>query len=92
MISDDVFVESKLQQVLVCNNLRVTSLLALVKSSQAMLLRLLPPSAVHFKIRVSTFAPALWDLLAAAGLGLNSSDVGAGFLRGKGLSCSWFRI
>lgn len=79
--------------MLVCNNLCVTSRLALVKSSQAMLLRLLPPSAVHFKIRVSTFAPALWDLLAAAaGLGLNSSDVGAGFLRGKGLSCSWFRI
>lgn len=87
-----LFVEYELQQVLVCNKLFVTSLLALVKSSETMLLRFLPPPTVHFKIRVPNFALALRDLLADVGLGLNSFDVGAGFVRGQGLSWRWFRF
>lgn len=75
--------------MLLCDEkLCVTSLLALAKSSQAAPLRLLPPPTVHFKISVLTFALALWDLLA--GLRLGGFDVGAGFLRGQGVSWSRF--
>lgn len=55
-------------------------------------LRPLPSSAVHFEVGVLIFALALWDLLTDADLGLNSFDVGAGFLRGQGLRCSRFRF
>lgn len=94
-VSDGIrlFEETQLQEVLVCKKLCVTSLLALVKSSESVpTLRLLPPPTVHFKIRVPVFALALWDLLANAGLGLHGSDVGAGLERGKDLSWSWFRF
>lgn len=56
------------------------------------LLRLLPPLTAHFKIRLLTFALALWDSLADARLSFNSSDVGAGFLRGESWSWSWLRF
>lgn len=78
-----LFGKSELQQVLVCNKPGGTGLLALVKSSEAVPLCLLPPPTVHFKIRVPALALVLWDLLADAGLRLRRPDVGAGFLRGE---------
>lgn len=60
-----------------------------MKPSERAQLRLLPPPAVHFKVRVLTFALPLRDLLSDAGLGFNRSDVGA-FERGQ--SWSWFRF
>lgn len=50
------------------------------------LLRLLPPLTAHFKIRLLTFALALWEILADARPNFNGSDVVAGFLWGE--SCS----
>lgn len=55
-------------------------------------LRLLPPLTVHFKIRVLTFTLVLWGFLADAGLSFDGLDIGAEFLRGQGLSWSWFRF
>ncbi len=94
-MSDEIhlFQESEPQQVLACDKkLCVSSLLALAKSSETAPLRPLPPPIVHFKIRVLTFAVALWDLLADTGLDLNGFDVGAGFVRGQGLSWSCLRF
>lgn len=85
------FAESKFWFV-VSYGICVTSLLALARSSETVPLRLLPPPTVHFKIRVPTFALVLWHLLADAGLGLYSFDVGTGFLRGQGLSWTQFRF
>lgn len=52
-------------------------------------LRLLPPPAVHFKVRVLAAALPLRDLLADAGLSFNRSDIGA---LQRGQSRSWFRF
>lgn len=70
----------------------MTSLLALATSPETVPLRLLPPPTVHFKIRLLTFAFALWELLGDARLGLDGFDVGAGFLRGQDWSWSSFRF
>lgn len=53
-------------------------------------LRPLSSSTVHFKVGLFTFAFELLDLLTGTGLGLNSFDVGAGFLQGQGLCSSRF--